>query len=100
VPTFTLSVALRTGQLLDDAAVATVAQVLRPQDESSFIWRDEQDGARLRVSVDCVAAGLEAALDLGHDLAEEITVASPFPMAAEEVVAMDDEQQLVWRAKP
>jgi hypothetical protein len=100
VPTYALYVALRAERPLDEAAVDDLAVVLRPEDDERCMWRDERDGALLRVSVDCVAGDLEAALDLGHDLAEEITVASRFPIAAEEVVAMDDEQQLVWRAKP
>ena len=36
---------------------------------------------------------------VGRDLAEETATASPFPTEIEEVVAMDDERQLVWRAK-
>jgi hypothetical protein len=100
VPTFTLYVALRAEAPLDDAVVAAVAGVLRPEDEWLCIWRDEDDGALLRVSVDGVADDLEAALDLGRDLAEETAAASPLPTEIEEVVAMDDERQVVWRAKP
>ena len=100
VPTFTRYVALRADRPLDDAAVAAVADDLRPEDEELCIWRDEQDGALLRVSVEGVADDLEAALDLGRALAEETAVASRFPTETEEIVAMDDEQQLVWRAKP
>ena len=98
--TFTLYAVVRAARALDDAAVAAVADDLRPEDEELCIWRDEQDGALLRVSVEGVADDLEAALDLGRALAEETAVASRFPTETEEIVAMDDEQQLVWRAKP
>jgi hypothetical protein len=96
MPPVTLYVALRAEQPLDDAAVERVSRALRPGDEGLCVWRD---GALLRVSVDCAADDLQAALDLARDLADETAVASPFPTEIEEVVAMDDEQQLVWRAK-
>jgi hypothetical protein len=100
VPTYALYVALRAERPLDEAAVDDLAVVLRPEDDERCMWRDERDDALLRVSVDCSAGDLEAALDLGHDLAEEAVDLSSFALAVEEVLAMDDEQQLVWRAKP
>jgi hypothetical protein len=84
VPTFTLYVALRAGQPLDDDAVDALALVLRPE-----------DAALLRVSVDCSAHDLEAALDLGHDLAVEAVDLSSFALAVEEVAAMDEARELV-----
>jgi hypothetical protein len=99
MPPVTLFVALRAEQPLDDAAVERVSGGLRPGDEGLRIWRDGQDDALLRVSADCSADDLEAGLQLAHELAEETAVASPFPTEIEEVVAMDDEQQLVWRAR-
>jgi hypothetical protein len=99
VDSFTLYVALRAAGPLDDATVAAVAGALRPDDEELCIWRDEQDAELLRVSVDCVAADLEDALELGHGLAAETGALGP-GLAVEEVVAMTDEQQLVWRARP
>ena len=100
MPTFTLYVALRADQPLDDDALDALALVVRPDDDERCMWRDEQDGALLRMSVDCSAADLDAALDLGHDLAEEAVDASSFPLAVEEVAAMDDDRQLVWRREP
>jgi len=100
VPTFTLYVALRAEARLDDDSVGAVAGGLRPGDEGLCIWRDADDGAVLRVSVDCTAADLEEALDLGRDLAEETAGLSPFRTAVEEVQAMTDDEVLVWRATP
>ena len=63
------------------------------------MWRDEQNSELLRVTVDCVAADLEHALELGHQLAAETAALGP-GLTVEEVVAMTDEEQLVWRARP
>jgi hypothetical protein len=100
VPTFALYVALRAERPLDDAGLGALALVLRPEDDGRCMWRDESDGALLRVSVDCSAGDLERALDLGHDLAQEAVDLSTFALTVEEVAAMDDERQLVWRARP
>ena len=100
MPTFSLYVALRAEQPLDEAALDDLSLVLRPEDDERCMWRDENDGALLRVSVECSAGDLEAALDLGHDLANEALDLSSVALTVEEVAAMDDEQQLVWRAKP
>ena len=99
VPTYALYVALRAEQPLDEGAVETLGLVLRPEDDGRCMWLDESDGALLRMAVDCSAADLEAALGLGHDLAEEALDLSSFPLAVEEVSAMDEERQLVWRAR-
>ncbi len=96
---FTLYVALRAVRPLDDATVAAVAGALRPDDEELCLWRDEENAELLRVTVDCVAADLESALELGHQLAAETGALGP-GLAVEEVVAMTDEEQLVWRARP
>jgi hypothetical protein len=97
VDSFTLYVSLRAARPLDDAAVAAVAGALRPDDELS-LWRDDEDAALLCGTVDCVAADLESALELGHQLAE--TTGHVSGLTVEEVVAMTDEEQLVWRARP
>jgi hypothetical protein len=99
VTTFTLFVALRADRPLDDAALEAVAGPLRPDDPDLCIWRDEDVAELLRVSVDVLAADLEAALDLGHALAEEARALDP-GLAVEEVVVMTDEEQMVWRARP
>ena len=100
MPTFTLYVALRAERPLDVGALDALALVLRPEDDERCLWRDGEDGALLRVSVDCSADDLDAALELGHDLAGEAVDLSSTALAVEEVAAMDEEQQLVWRAKP
>ena len=97
VDSFTLYVALRADAPLDDATVDTVAGVLRPDHDGLRVWRDEQSATLVRVTVDCDAADPDAALELGHALAAE-TVA--LGLTVEEVVAMTDEEQLVWRARP
>jgi len=99
VPTFSLYVALRAERPLDENALDELSLVLRPDDERCM-WRDERDGALLRMSVDCSAGDLETALDSGHDLAQEAVDLSSFALTVEEVAAMDDERQLVWRARP
>ena len=76
------------------------AALLRPDDEDLCIWRDDADPTLVRVSTDRPADDLDAALALGRELAAETVALSPVGAAVEEVVAMDDEQQLVWRAKP
>lgn len=100
MPTYALYVALRADRPLDEAAVDALSLVLRPEDDERCMWRDEADGSLLRVAVDCSADDLDSALDLGHDLAKEAIDLSSVALAIEEVAAMDDEQQLVWRAKP
>jgi hypothetical protein len=95
----TLYVALRADAPLDDATVGTLAGVLRPDDDELCLWRDEQTATLLRVTVDCVAADLDAALELGHALAAETVALGP-GLTVEEVVAMTDEEQVVWRARP
>jgi hypothetical protein len=99
VDSVTLYVALRAARPLDDAAVAAVAGALRPDAEELRMWRDEQNSELLRVTVDCLAADLEHALELGHQLAAETAALGP-GLTVEEVVAMTDEEQLVWRARP
>jgi hypothetical protein len=99
VDSVTLYVALRADAPLDDAAVGVLAGALRPDDEDLCIWRDEQSPTLLRVSVDSVAADLDSALELGHALAAETASLGP-GLAVEEVVAMTDEEQLVWRSRP
>jgi hypothetical protein len=100
VETFTVYVVLRSEQPVDDAAVEVVSRALRPGDEGLCVWRDDLVPTVLRVSTECDAPGLEAALDGGRELARDARVLCPFPASAEEVVAMSDEEQLVWRAEP
>jgi hypothetical protein len=100
VDTFTLYVAVRATRALDDAAVEAVGSRLRPDDEGLCIWRDDADPTLLRVSIDSPAEDLDSALGLGRELADETVGQSPSGAAVEEVVAMDDERQLVWRAEP
>lgn len=98
--TFTLYAVVRAARALDDAAVSAWGGLLWPDDEDLCIWRDDADPTLVRVSTDRPADDLHAALALGRDLAAETVALSPVDAAVEEVVAMDDEQQLVWRAKP
>jgi hypothetical protein len=89
VDTFTLVVVLRVARDVDEVTTPTLR-----------VWRDDADPTLWRGSTDCAADDLEGALLLGRDVANEIVAAGPVDAAVEEVVAMDDERQLVWRAKP
>lgn len=91
---------LRSAQALDDAAVEVVGRALGPDREELSVWRDGQDPTVLRVSTDLEADDGEGALDAGHALARRALAVCPFAGSVEEVVAMTDEDQLVWRAEP
>jgi hypothetical protein len=88
VDTFTLVVVLRTARDVDDAVVGHLG-----------LWRDDTDPAVWRASTDCTAVAIEEALSLGRDLADQMA-SGPLDATVEEVVAMDDARQLVWRANP
>jgi hypothetical protein len=77
-----------------------MAGLLRPDGEELCLWRDDADPTLVRVSIDCAADDLDGALALGRDLADEVVTLSPVDAAVDEVVAMDDVHQLVWRARP
>ncbi|CAA9214136.1 MAG: hypothetical protein AVDCRST_MAG57-233 [uncultured Blastococcus sp.] len=94
---FTLYVALRPEHPLDGAAMDALGAVLRPEDDERRIWT-EPDRGLLRVSTECAAADLEAALELGQVLGAELVDACPGQLL--EVGALGDEDSLVWRAVP
>jgi hypothetical protein len=96
VDTFALFLTLRPERPLDDAGVDALGAVLRPGDDDLRIWRD--DRGLLRVSVECAAEDLDAALELGHDLGAEALAACPGALL--EVSALGDEDSLVWRSVP
>ena len=102
VPTFTLAISVRL-DAVPDGDVLDSAATLRPGDEHLLVWRDA-DPAVLRLSTDCPAADLDAALAVGLGLADDVLALGVLELgvqgAVEEVVAMDDERQVVWRAKP
>ena len=95
--TFTLFLALRAERPLDDAAVDALGAVVRPGDGDLRIWREDGRGL-LRVSTECAAEDLDAALELGHDLGAEALAACPGALV--EVSALGDEDSLVWRSAP
>jgi hypothetical protein len=97
VPTFTLYAALRPELPADDVTVDALGDVLRPGDDDVRIWW-EADRGLLRVSTECAADDLDAALDLGHELGGEALAACPGALL--EVGALGDEDSLVWRAVP
>ena len=97
MPAFTLSVALRSSAPLDDDVLDRLRTVLRPDDPDLRLWR-EPDRAVLRVVTECTADDLEAALDLGQDLAEEAGAVCPGRVF--EVAAMGDDDSRVWRSGP
>ena len=95
--TYALFLALRPERPLDDAAVDALGAVLRPEDDDLRIWRKDGRGL-LRVSTECAAEDLDAALELGHDLGAEALAACPGALL--EVSALGDEDSLVWRSVP
>jgi hypothetical protein len=97
VDTFTLFVALRPDRPVDDAAVDALGAALRPEDDDLRIWREAGRGL-LRVSTECAAEDLDAALELGHALGAEAMTACPGSLL--EVSALGDEDSLVWRSVP
>jgi hypothetical protein len=97
VDSFTLYVALRPEHPLDGAGMDALGTVLRPDDDQRRMWT-EPDRGLLRVSTECVAEDLEAALELGQALGGELLGACPGQLL--EVGALGDEDSLVWRAVP
>ncbi|HEY0506729.1 MAG TPA: hypothetical protein VGD12_01580 [Blastococcus sp.] len=94
---FTLYVALRPDALVDDAAIDALGAVLRPDDDERRIWT-EPDRGLLRVSTECAAEDLDAALELGQALGADLLDACPGRLL--EVGALGDEDSLIWRSVP
>jgi hypothetical protein len=99
VPTFSLAVSVRVDTVPGNDVVDALSTTLRPGDDDLMVWRDA-DPAVLRLSTDCPAADLDEAVALGRELADDALALSRRAGAVLEVVAMDDERQLVWRAEP
>jgi hypothetical protein len=97
VDTFTLSVTLRALSPWDDAGAASVVDGLG---DDAVVWVDAGNAALLRISVERAADDLAAALDLGRQLAVRARDGAPVPAGVLEVVAMTDEDAMVWRAEP
>jgi hypothetical protein len=97
VDSFTLFLALRPERPLEDAAVDALGAVLRPGDDDLHVWRESGRGL-LRVSTECAAEDLPAALQLAHALGAEVLAACPGALL--EVSALGDEDSLVWRSVP
>jgi hypothetical protein len=97
VETFTLYVALRPEAPLDDAAVDGLGAVVRPGDDDLRLWREPGPGL-LRVSTECAAEDLDAALEMGRALGAETLAECPGMLL--EVAALGDDDSLVWRAVP
>jgi hypothetical protein len=97
VDSFSLYVALRPDQLLDDDAVEALAAVVRPDDEALRLWREADRGV-LRLATECEAEDLDTALELGRALGAEAVARCPGQLL--EVGALGDEDSLVWRSVP
>ena len=95
--TFTLFLALRPEQPLDDDTVDALGAALRLRDDRLRIWREDGRGL-LRVVTEGSADNLETAL--GHAQALGADVLARCPGMLLEVSAMGDEDSLVWRAVP
>jgi hypothetical protein len=94
--TFTLVFVLRT----PSGFAGPVIETLRGQDEALRLWQDDADPSVLRGSIECDAVDLDAALAHGRELAGGLLARTASDLAVEEVAAMDDERQLVWRGTP
>jgi hypothetical protein len=97
VDTFTLFLALRPEQPMDDGAVDALGAALRPGDDDLRIWREDGRGL-LRVATEDSAEDLETALGRAQALGAEVLARCPGMLL--EVSAMGDEDSLVWRAVP
>ncbi len=95
--TFTLFLALRPEQPLDDDAVDALGADLRPGDDELRVWREEGRGL-LRVATEASAEDLEAALGHAQALGNDVLARCPGTLL--EVSALGDEDSLVWRAVP
>lgn len=96
---YTVLVALRFDPALGEDAVDGLRAALRPRDDDLRLWLDSDPGV-VRMTTERAAPDLDAAVLLGHDLAEEALELSGSPGSALEVVAMTDEHQRIWRAEP
>jgi hypothetical protein len=96
VPTFTLALTVRLDAVPDDDTIDALGATLLPGAEDLLVWRDA-DPAVLRLSVDRATTDADAAVMLGRELGDHALALSRSGGAVEEVVAMDDERQLVWR---
>jgi hypothetical protein len=76
VNSFSLYVALRPDQVLDDDADEALAAVVRPDDEALRMWR-EPDRGLLRLTTECDAEDLDSALELGQALGAEAVARCP-----------------------
>ena len=98
MPTFTLAVSVRFDAVPEDDVVDTLGRLLRPEDDDLLVWRDGP--TVLRLSTDRPATDLEDAVAVGLELGDDALALCQCPGEVQEVVAMDDERQLVWRAEP
>jgi hypothetical protein len=99
MPLFTVLVALRFDTAPGEDAVDGLLAALRPRDDALRLWQDT-DPRVVRMTTERAAPDLEAAVFLGHDLADEALALSGSAGSALEVVAMSDEHQRIWRAEP
>jgi hypothetical protein len=99
VPTYTLALAVRLDDVPDDDTIDALGATLLPGADDLMVWRDAEP-AVLRLSVDHPATDADAAVVFGLELGDHALALSRSGGAVEEVVAMDDERQVVWRATP
>jgi hypothetical protein len=98
VPTFTLALTVRLDAVPDDDTIDVLGATLLPGADDLMVWRDA-DPAVLRLSVERATTDADATVMLGLELGDHAIALSRSGGAVEEVAAMDDERQHVWRAK-
>jgi hypothetical protein len=98
VETFSVVVALRFDAAIKDGEIPGLMS--GTDDEESLVWRDGGDSRVMRLSSERAADGLRDAVQQGRALAAEALERIAVPGEILEVVAMTDEDSMVWRAQP
>jgi hypothetical protein len=98
VETFSVVVALRFAAAIGDDEMPGLRS--GTDDEEPLVWRDDADPRVMRLSTERAAEGLPDAVQQGRALAAEALDRIAVPGEVLEVVAMADEDSMVWRAQP
>jgi hypothetical protein len=98
VETFSVVVVLRFDAAIGDGEIPGLLG--GTDDEGSLVWRDGADPRVMRLSSERAAEDLSDAVQQGRGLAAEALDRFAVPGEVLEVVAMADEDSMVWRAEP
>ena len=98
VETFSVVVALRFDAAIGDGEIPGLMG--GTDDDESLVWRDAGDPRVMRLSTERAAEDLPDAVQQGRALAAEALDRIAVPGEVLEVVAMTDEDSMVWRVRP